>query len=267
MLRYGIDDLRLFFDGDLRFLRSSLTTDVLAERPPRRARVIGSWTIQVSRTLAARFCNPDWSSEELADRLTMAGLEVEEIVPVAPPFARRGGRRRCARWRRHPNADKLTRVRGRRRHRAPLPIVCGAPNVAAGMRVPCALRRCGAAGRLRDQGREDARRRRARACCARRASWGCPRIIAACWRCRRMRPSARDVREVLQLDERRSPLKLTPNRARLPVASRRRARSGRDDRRAARRARLRAGAGDASTSALPVQRQPAPSCAAAFPAA
>ena len=83
------------------------------------------------------FCNPDWTTEQLADRLTMAGLEVEEVGAVAPPF---GGVvvaevRSVAR---HPGADKLTvcevdtgsGVRS---------IVCGAPNVAAGVRVPCAL--------------------------------------------------------------------------------------------------------------------------------
>jgi len=83
------------------------------------------------------FCNPDWTTEQLAERLTMGGLEVEEVDKVAPPF---GGVvvaevRTVAR---HPDADKLTVCEvdtgsGLRS------IVCGAPNVAAGVRVPCAL--------------------------------------------------------------------------------------------------------------------------------
>ena len=32
------------------------------------------------------FCNPDLTTQQLADLLTMAGLEVEELDPVAPPF-------------------------------------------------------------------------------------------------------------------------------------------------------------------------------------
>ena len=32
------------------------------------------------------FCNPDLSTQQLADLLTMAGLEVEELQPVAPAF-------------------------------------------------------------------------------------------------------------------------------------------------------------------------------------
>ena len=33
------------------------------------------------------FCAPNWSGEELANRLTMAGLEVEEREPFAPAFS------------------------------------------------------------------------------------------------------------------------------------------------------------------------------------
>ena len=32
------------------------------------------------------FCNPPLTSQQLADTLTMAGLEVEELKAVAPPF-------------------------------------------------------------------------------------------------------------------------------------------------------------------------------------
>lgn len=83
------------------------------------------------------FVSPAWSSQELADALTMAGLEVEESTPFAPAFERVvvAEVRSVAR---HPQADKLsvcqvfdgTEVRQ---------IVCGATNVAPGLRVPCAL--------------------------------------------------------------------------------------------------------------------------------
>ena len=84
------------------------------------------------------FCSPDWDAGRIADRLTMAGLEVEEAHSVAPPFTGVV----VAEVRSvepHPDADKLRVCQvdageGRLRQ-----IVCGAPNVAAGLKVPCAL--------------------------------------------------------------------------------------------------------------------------------
>ncbi len=34
------------------------------------------------------FCNPPISTAVLAETLTMAGLEVEDLKPVAPPFSK-----------------------------------------------------------------------------------------------------------------------------------------------------------------------------------
>ena len=33
------------------------------------------------------FCDPPLSAEELGERLTMAGLELESLEPAAPPFS------------------------------------------------------------------------------------------------------------------------------------------------------------------------------------
>ena len=84
------------------------------------------------------FCNPPLSTQQLADRLTMAGLEVEQMVPVAPPFS--GvvvGEIVAAEP--HPDADRLQLCRVNVGQAAPLTIVCGAANARAGIRVPCAL--------------------------------------------------------------------------------------------------------------------------------
>src|SRR5512145_1519618 len=82
--------------------------------------------------------DPPVSGQELADRLTMAGLEVESYESVAPPFERVVvGLVRSVE--RHPNADKLTVCQVDVGTGAMLDIVCGAPNVAAGIKVPCAL--------------------------------------------------------------------------------------------------------------------------------
>ncbi len=84
------------------------------------------------------FCNPDLTSQQLADTLTMAGLEVEELQPVAPPFTRVvvGEIIEAVQ---HPNADRLRVCQVDVGQGSPLNIVCGAPNARAGIKVPCAL--------------------------------------------------------------------------------------------------------------------------------
>src|SRR2546422_8885095 len=83
------------------------------------------------------FVDPPISADEIAAKLTMAGLEVEAVQPVAPPFSRVVVGEVLA-VERHPNADKLTvcvvDVGGGNR----LSICCGAPQVGAGMRAPWA---------------------------------------------------------------------------------------------------------------------------------
>ena len=78
------------------------------------------------------------SVEELAHTLTMAGLEVEEITPVAADFDRVVVAE-VKTATQHPNADKLRVCEVDVGSGALLQIVCGAPNVAPGLRVPCAL--------------------------------------------------------------------------------------------------------------------------------
>jgi phenylalanyl-tRNA synthetase beta chain len=86
------------------------------------------------RTLA----DPPIDSAELAHRLTMAGLEVEERTSAAPAFSGVVVAR-VLEVGRHPNADRLTVCSVDAGKDKPLTIVCGAPNVAAGMTAPCAL--------------------------------------------------------------------------------------------------------------------------------
>ncbi|WP_367849794.1 phenylalanine--tRNA ligase subunit beta [Rhodoferax sp. WC2427] len=84
------------------------------------------------------FCNPDLTTEQLAETLTMAGLEVEELKPVAPPFT--GivvGEIKTAEQ--HPNADRLRVCTVDVGQPELLNIVCGAPNARVGIRIPCAL--------------------------------------------------------------------------------------------------------------------------------
>jgi len=84
------------------------------------------------------FANPDCSSDELAHKLTMAGLEVEEAEPAAPAFSGVVVAR-IESVEPHPNADKLRVCKVNAGADKPLlQIVCGAPNAAAGLLVPLA---------------------------------------------------------------------------------------------------------------------------------
>jgi phenylalanyl-tRNA synthetase beta chain len=78
------------------------------------------------------------SIDELSHTLTMAGLEVEEMSPVAPPYDKIVVAE-VKTVNPHPNADKLRVTEVDVGTGSLLQIVCGAPNVAVGMRVPCAL--------------------------------------------------------------------------------------------------------------------------------
>ena len=94
--------------------------------------------MQFSEQWLRSYADPPLSSDELAARLTMAGLEVESVDPVAPPFSGVvvGEVTRVVA---HPNADKLTVCEVEVGAGEILSIVCGAPNVVQGIRVPCAL--------------------------------------------------------------------------------------------------------------------------------
>lgn len=96
--------------------------------------------MQFPESWLREFCNPDLGTQALADLLTMSGMEVESLDPVAPPFS--GvvvGEIVAAEP--HPNADRL-RVccveAGAASPQGPLQIVCGAPNARVGIKVPLA---------------------------------------------------------------------------------------------------------------------------------
>ena len=86
------------------------------------------------------FVNPGCTREDLAHRLTMAGIEVEAIEPVAASFEQVVVAE-VLQIEKHPDADRLAvcQVKTGDHADALLQIVCGAPNVRAGIKVPCAL--------------------------------------------------------------------------------------------------------------------------------
>lgn len=94
--------------------------------------------MQFPESWLREFCNPPLTTGQLAETLTMAGLEVEELKPVAPPFTKIvvGEIREAVQ---HPNADRLRVCQVDVGQGSLLNIVCGAPNARVGIKVPCAL--------------------------------------------------------------------------------------------------------------------------------
>ncbi|MCX7815254.1 MAG: phenylalanine--tRNA ligase subunit beta, partial [Tepidimonas ignava] len=162
------------------------------------------------------FCDPALDSDALADLLTMAGLEVEEVRPVAPPFTRVVvGHILSAEP--HPNADRLRVCRVDVGQGEPLSIVCGAPNARAGIRVPCALVGAvlppGADGKPFEirVGKLRGVDSHGMLCSAREL--GLSEDHGGLLELPADAPVGRDLREVLALDDRLFTLKLTPNLA------------------------------------------------------
>ncbi len=146
----------------------------------------------------------------LADILTMGGLEVEDDLPVAPPFT--GVRvARVLTTARHPNADRLSVCEVDAGTGATLTIVCGAPNVAPGVRVPCALVGAELPGGLnikaaRMRGVDSA----GMLCSAREL--GLSEDAGGLLLLAPDAPVGADLRQYLDLDDRCLEIKLTPNR-------------------------------------------------------
>ena len=82
--------------------------------------------------------NANQTPEQLAHLLTMAGLEVEEMNPAAPAFTGVVVAEVKA-VEKHPDADRLNVTQVDAGTGEFIQIVCGAPNVRAGIKVPCAL--------------------------------------------------------------------------------------------------------------------------------
>ncbi len=93
--------------------------------------------MQFSEHWLRTFTNPLLDSAALGHLMTMAGLEVEEAEPVAPAFTGIVVAQ-IVEAEKHPNADKLKLCKVDAGTGELLQIVCGAPNAAVGMKVPCA---------------------------------------------------------------------------------------------------------------------------------
>ena len=151
----------------------------------------------------------DMQVAQLAHMLTMGGLEVEEIAPVAADFS--GIVVALVKSvSPHPNADKLRVTEVDAGTGEVLQIVCGAPNVAAGQKVPCALVGAKLPGLEIKKAKLRGVESRGMLCSAREL--GLSEDHAGLLVLDEATPIGQDIREALGLDDVYLALKLTPNR-------------------------------------------------------
>ena len=93
--------------------------------------------MNISTRWLREWVSPDVGDIELSEKLTMAGLEVDQIAPVAPPFEGLvvGHVVSCGK---HPNADKLSLCEVDIGTGELQQIICGAPNVKKDLKVAVA---------------------------------------------------------------------------------------------------------------------------------
>ncbi|WP_168381924.1 phenylalanine--tRNA ligase subunit beta [Acinetobacter indicus] len=93
--------------------------------------------MKISENWLRTWVNPAIDSEKLSDQLTMLGLEVDDLSPAAKPFTGVVVGEVLT-VEQHPDADRLRVTMVNIGSGEPLQIVCGAPNVRAGMKAPVA---------------------------------------------------------------------------------------------------------------------------------
>jgi phenylalanyl-tRNA synthetase beta chain len=155
------------------------------------------------------FCDPSLAADEIAHLLTMAGIEVESCEPFAPAFAGVVAARVLS-VEKHPQADKLTVCSVDAGGEA-LQVVCGAPNVRAGMSSPLALPGAQLPGGVEIRQRQmRGVESRGMLCSAREL--GLSDDHAGLLELPDGAVPGEDLRRVLDLDERLFAVSLTPNR-------------------------------------------------------
>ena len=94
--------------------------------------------MKISENWLRTWVNPAIDSNTLSDQLTMLGLEVDDLSPAAKPFTGVVVGEVLT-VEQHPDADRLRVTTVNIGSGEPLQIVCGAPNVRAGMKAPVAM--------------------------------------------------------------------------------------------------------------------------------
>lgn len=156
------------------------------------------------------YCNPQMNTEALAEALTMAGLEVEEVTTIAPPFEGVVVAQ-VVTCRDHENSDHLHVCEVDAGTGELLQIVCGAPNVAAGVKVPCAMIGAVLPGNFQiKKSKLRGEVSMGMLCSAREL--GITEDHSGLWLLPEDAPVGMNIREYAHLDDAKIEIKLTPNR-------------------------------------------------------
>ena len=94
--------------------------------------------MKVSEKWLREWVNPEIDAAEIGSQLTMAGVELDGIEPVAGKFSKVVVAEIIS-AQKHPGADKLKVCQVNCGDAEPIQIVCGAPNAAAGLKAPLAM--------------------------------------------------------------------------------------------------------------------------------
>ena len=167
--------------------------------------------MKFSESWLRSFVDPSVYGSDFSHLLTMAGLEVEDEETVAPHFDN-VVIAHVLEVTKHPDADRLNVCVVDAGLASPLQIVCGAPNVKAGLRVPCALPGANLPGDFqirvaKVRGIESS----GMLCSAKEL--GISDDASGLLVLAPEAPIGLSIREYLDLDDRALTLKLTPNRA------------------------------------------------------
>ncbi len=156
------------------------------------------------------FVNPPLASAELAELLTMSGVEVEALEPAAPAFDKVVVAQVMS-IKKHPDADRLGLCVVSVGDGPALSIVCGAPNVKAGMKTPCALEGARLPGLTIKKTKVRGMESSGMLCSTREL--GLSGESSGLLALPEDAPVGMDIRQYLELDDKIFTLKLTPNRA------------------------------------------------------
>lgn len=94
--------------------------------------------MKISENWLREWVNPDVTTDELVEQLTMLGLEVDEVLPAAGDFTQVVVAEVVS-IEKHPDADKLNVCQVDAGTGENLQIVCGAPNARVGLKAPLAM--------------------------------------------------------------------------------------------------------------------------------
>ena len=154
--------------------------------------------------------NPDINTSQLAHQLTMAGLEVDAVEPAAPLFSGVVIAEVMS-TRPHPQADKLTLCEVNAGDGV-FPVVCGATNVRAGLRVPFARVGAELPGDLKIK-KAKLRGEESQGMLCGASELGLEDVVDGLLELPADAPVGEDFRRWLQLDDHCVEIGLTPNRA------------------------------------------------------